>query len=119
MTIPFPPSANLYWRHDRGVTHLSTEARKYRSLVERDCREAKVAPLTGEIAIKLDLYRPIRSGDLDNRIKQCLDACQGHLYINDSQIVAIHAHRHDDPRRPRCEVIVWQVPPQQASIFGD
>ena len=27
LTLPYPPSANRYWRHNRGITHLSAEAR--------------------------------------------------------------------------------------------
>jgi hypothetical protein len=27
VTLPYPPSANRYWRHNRGIIHLSTEAK--------------------------------------------------------------------------------------------
>jgi Holliday junction resolvase RusA-like endonuclease len=35
-----------------------------------------------------------------------LDALQGSLYLNDSQIVALHLYRYDDKANPRIEVSV-------------
>jgi crossover junction endodeoxyribonuclease RusA len=107
LTLPYPPSSNRYWRTDRGVTHLTAEARAYKRDVSRTALEAGChLPLSGPVAVELRVYRPRRAGDLDNRIKLLLDSLQGVVLTNDSQITEIHAYRHDDKTRPRVEVVV-------------
>lgn len=102
--LPFPPSANRYWRNFRGRMVKSAEARAYQLnaqlLVKRDTL------LTGALSITMHIYRPAKRGDLDNRIKIILDALQGIAYTNDNQIVEIHASMGDDKLRPRVEVSV-------------
>ena len=61
------------------------------------------------IAVSLTWYRGRRAGDLDNRLKQVLDALQGLCYVDDKQIVELHAHRKDAPRRGRLEVTAYAV----------
>ena len=34
LTIPYPVSANRYWRHNRGRHHRSSEAKAYRAQVQ-------------------------------------------------------------------------------------
>jgi crossover junction endodeoxyribonuclease RusA len=107
LTLPVPPSANRYWRHFRGRTVLSKDAVQYKEQVGWAARAAGLEPLAGEISVTLHWYRSRKSGDLDNKIKCLLDSLQGHAYLNDSQIIAIHAYRHDsDKRNPRVEVTV-------------
>ena len=57
--------------------------------------------MDGPVALNLTVFRPRKSGDLDNYLKIMLDALQGFLYDNDSQIVEIHAYRQDDKDNPR------------------
>lgn len=108
LTLPEPPSSNRYWRHAQGRTYLSTQAIAYRATVFgialREVRPPR--QLVGPLSITLKWYRKRAAGDLDNRLKQLFDALQGVLYEDDSQIVEIHAYRHEGKDDPRCEVTV-------------
>jgi crossover junction endodeoxyribonuclease RusA len=106
ITVDYPPSANRYWRHNRGRIHRSTEADAYRQQVALLCATAGITPLEGEVSVTMHFYRPAKRGDLDNRFKQILDALQSHAYHNDSQIAEIHATRRDDKHCPRVEIEV-------------
>jgi hypothetical protein len=83
LVLPYPISANRYWRSvpGRGVD--------------------------GPVALTITLYRPAKRGDLDNRIKVLVDALGGGIaYRDDSQVVELHAYRLDDKDHPRVEVQV-------------
>ena len=107
VTLPYAPGANTYWRMVNGRMILSAAARAYRSDVARLL--VNHVPFNGDVEIVVDVYRPIKSGDLDGRLKQLLDALQGHLYHDDKQIVRINAARYDDKLNPRIEVQVTQA----------
>jgi Holliday junction resolvase RusA-like endonuclease len=105
LTLPYPPSANIYWRTNRsGNTYVSGEAKRYKETVGWKALEAQVTPIKEAVIIRLDVYRPRKVGDLDNRIKVLVDSLQGFVYENDEQIVEIHARRFDDKKNPRVEV---------------
>lgn len=106
ITLNFPPSSNRYWRVGQGRVYRSEAAIAYRAHVATICETAGVKPIDGEIAVTLRFYRPAKRGDLDNRVKICLDSLQAHAYHNDSQIVSIHATRHEDKHCPRVEVTI-------------
>jgi crossover junction endodeoxyribonuclease RusA len=109
IVLPYPPSANRYWRSYRDKVVRSDEAIAYWKEVDYLCREADLTPCDGELVINLDLYRPRKRGDLDNHIKVVLDALQSWAYTNDDQVVEIHAYRHDDKDNPRVEVEVLEI----------
>jgi len=104
LTLPEPPSANRYWRNVKGRTLLSRAAREYKAACAVVISAAHVHALVGPIAVSLDWYRGRKSGDLDNRIKQALDALQGCLYADDAHIVELHAYRFEDKANPRIVV---------------
>lgn len=112
LTLPEPPSANRYWRHNRGRTHLSSEAIAYRQAVANAALRARVGkPLDGPVVLTVRWFRARRSGDLDNRLKQLGDALQGVLLQSDAQIAELHAFRDDtDRRNPRVEITLTPVP---------
>jgi len=104
-TLPYPPSANRYWRVARnGRPYVSKETKLYKTAVWSQMYMHD--PLEAEVYLIVDIYRPRKSGDLDNRLKVLQDALQNYAYIDDSQIVAIYARRHDDKECPRAEVFV-------------
>ncbi len=113
ITLPYPPSANRYWRYVSGVMVLSREAREYRKMVANSCliqgvrRERHCE--SGPVSIKLAYFRPRKAGDLDNMLKQPLDALRGILYEDDKQISEIHAKRFDDKDRPRVEIEITPI----------
>ena len=104
LILPLQPSANVYWRHARGRTYKSDDARTYQTAVGWQCQALHLAPHTGPVAVTLHVYRARRSGDLDNKIKVCLDSLNGHLWNDDAQVVELHAYLHDDKFNPRVEV---------------
>jgi crossover junction endodeoxyribonuclease RusA len=108
LILPLPPSSNRYWRTvisgNRALTFVSDEAKQYKRFV-KDIAGLDT-PIYSEISVTVKIFRPQRSGDLDNRLKVLFDALQGVVYANDSQIVEIHAFRFEDRPRPRVEVEV-------------
>jgi crossover junction endodeoxyribonuclease RusA len=106
LTLPDPPSANRWWRMVtiRGQARMlvSSDARKYKERVALLGGRQKLPD--GPVRLTIDWYRERKSGDLDKRIGVLLDALQGVLYDNDSQIVELIARRHDDKNNPRVVV---------------
>lgn len=108
-TLPYPPSANRYWRHSNGRTYRSEHARSYITDVVFEAARQRVRCISGPVSVTLRFYRPLRSGDLDNRIKVLLDALNKIAYDDDADIVELHAYRYDDKLNPRVEVEVRGV----------
>lgn len=106
--IPVPPSANRYWRVANNRIIVTDEARNYKQEVFYKLKNI-VEPLRQDIAINVTVFRRYKKGDLDNFLKIMLDALQGILYLNDSQIVEIHAFREDDPTKPHVKVLAYEV----------
>lgn len=109
LLLPEPPSANRYWRHAKGRTYLSADAKQYRDDVAAVCLRKGVKPMAGPIALTYAWYRGIRAGDLDNRTKQLLDALRGYAYGDDGQIVELHAYRFERPGKPGVEVSITEA----------
>lgn len=119
LMLPEPPSSNRYWRHAKGRTYLSAEALAYRAAVaavwaEVRTKNRRIKKLAGPIAVTLHWHRGRKSGDLDNRIKQLLDALRGWAYDDDKQVVEIHAYRHDKPRHANVVVTIEAAPQQES-----
>jgi Holliday junction resolvase RusA-like endonuclease len=105
-TLPYPPSANRYWRNYGGRMVVSDEARNYKQDVSEIVSELQTRAVTGNVAVHILVYRPRKAGDLDNSLKILIDSLRGVAYVDDSQIVAIHAYRHEDKKNPRVVVTV-------------
>jgi len=114
LTLPEPPSANRYWRHARGNTYLSAEAKDYREQVWTAACKARVnRKMACEVAFSFRWFRARRSGDLDNRTKQLLDSLQhACVIVSDSQVVELHAYRDDSDRNnARVEITITPTNP--------
>ncbi len=109
ITLPYPPSLNRMYRSVKGRVLLSKDGRQYKSNIEQICTVKRIKPFSGEVSVKVDLFRPEKRGDLDNSLKALLDSIQGFAYHNDAQIVHINAFRHDDKADPRVEVEITEV----------
>lgn len=46
ISLPWPPSNNRYYRHNRGRTHISTEGQAYRDSVARIIKDSMLDTLT-------------------------------------------------------------------------
>ncbi|GHG79592.1 hypothetical protein GCM10012319_31610 [Comamonas sp. KCTC 72670] len=105
LTLPYPPSANTYWKPSKGRGLVpSDEAKAYKADVARVAALAKARPLFGAVQVVVTVYRPRASGDLDNTLKVLNDALNGLAWLDDEQVVRILAVREDDKRAPRAEV---------------
>jgi Holliday junction resolvase RusA-like endonuclease len=87
----------------------SAEARAYQLEIALRARVKGLKPREGDVKLTLDFYRPRKAGDLDNRLKAVLDGLLGTAFNNDSQVVEIHARRHDDARNPRVEAKIEYI----------
>lgn len=102
LTLPWPPSVNSYWRHNRGRTHISTEGRKFRkavieaALLKRNALEGR-GPLSGPLQLTVAAYPPDnRRRDLDNTLKAMLDGLEhGGIYHDDSQVCRLVADKFE------------------------
>lgn len=115
LTLPYPPSANRYWRVWRGRMVKSEAAREYQqnaklSLLAGWRQSEWQKAFAGPVRVEIDVYRPTKRGDLDNSIKVLLDALKGVAFVDDDQVVELTAARHDDKANPRVEVNVtpWE-----------
>ena len=104
LTLPLPPSANVYWRMWRNRMVVSTEAKNYKIAAGWQAKAAGVEPLRGPVAVTMHVYRARKAGDLDNKIKCLFDALNGIAWEDDSQVVELHAYMHDDKNAPRVEI---------------
>ena len=117
LTLPWPPALNRLYRTYMGRILLSREGRAWKEQAGWFACAAGTKPLQGPVAVQLVLYRPRKRGDIDGYSKALLDAMQGHLYLNDDQIVELHVYRMDDKINPRVTVTVQAavpVPPEEA-----
>ena len=107
LKLPYPVSANRYWRIWRNKAVRSAEATAYKSVVRRIAQEAGVMPSEGSVAVCLRLIpKANKDGsanktviDLDNALKVTLDALQGIAYENDKQVRLIFAGYADEPEQ--------------------
>lgn len=109
--IPYPPSVNHYWIHARGRVILSAKARDYKNLVAGACSGygIKIIKKPSLVSLSLQVFRPRKSGDLDNTLKAIMDSLQGIAYENDSQVVEIFAARFDNKVNPRVVFLINEI----------
>lgn len=93
-TLPFPPSVNSYWQHDKlGRTWIGKAGKKFRKIALKRITERPLS--RRRLAIKIELLGyDEREYDLDNFVKGIQDALQhAKVYANDSQIDDLHVVR--------------------------
>jgi crossover junction endodeoxyribonuclease RusA len=113
LLLPYPPSANRYYRNFRGRMVRSSLANAYREEVETRALAARMRPTDGPVRVEVTLLPPrpadwarrskkdslwvlsVRRIDLDNALKVTLDALQGVAYHSDRQITSLRVHLGD------------------------
>lgn len=145
LTLPYPISANRYWRPVKLGTHISIvptlEARAYREEVALMAKAAGVRkPLEGRIAVQVQLYpqRPrdwakraakdprtwdddVRCIDLGNAEKVLSDALNGVAWVDDKQLRRILLERMepDGPARVVLTITKLALPQSaQGELLG-
>lgn len=107
--LPYPPSANRLWTVFRGHMVKTEAAREYAGTCAELARLAGAKRTDKHVAVEVVVERPIRTGDLDNRLKAVLDALNGIVYDDDDQVVVIKARRVDRPGNGGVVVTVREV----------
>jgi crossover junction endodeoxyribonuclease RusA len=95
LTLPWPPSANRYWRNVNGRTLVSKEARVYKSTVKKLSLLSEKTCMSGKLSLTIHAYCPDkRKRDIDNLIKIVTDSLQEAGYFeNDCQIDKLYIER--------------------------
>lgn len=109
LVLPYPPSANRYWRNVNGRMVKSEEARSYQIKAGNLAKLAGFDCTSQPVAVTMRVYRPRRSGDLDNSLKVMIDSLKGIIFDDDEQVICIHAERYDDKKNPRVEMFIEEV----------
>ena len=88
VNLPWPPSANTYYRRVGAKTLISAAGREYARTVTGLCRAARVCRHDGRLRVVITACPPDRRRrDLDNLLKGLLDALtHGGAWEDDSQI---------------------------------
>jgi crossover junction endodeoxyribonuclease RusA len=89
ISLPWPPSNNRYYRHNRGRTHISTEGQAYRDRVAQIIKEEMLdIGITAPVKIRIECHMPDRRRrDLDNLQKAAFDALTKAGFWQDDQQV--------------------------------
>lgn len=83
----------------------SDKAMAYKARVAQVAALARIQPLHGPVRLVLTVFRPRRSGNLDNALKVLNNALNGVAWLDDEQVVHINATRDDDAKAPRVELV--------------
>lgn len=134
VTLPYPISANKYWRPVRigpSITIVPTkDAKAYKAEVAAIFRLAGVQPIMGRIAFTYVLYphRPldyktrmrkhgdawsdtVQCIDLDNAQKVLLDSLKGIAFEDDAWVRRIYAERAEPDGEARVVVTITPIAP--------
>jgi len=94
--LPFPPSANTYYRNFNGRMLLSKKGREYKQSVALECyRKGLPKQMTGRLVVDILATVPDkRKRDIDNLHKALLDSLAGvGVFRNDEQIDDLRIRR--------------------------
>lgn len=142
LTLPYPISANAYWRsfvpkgHSRAVTIRSREANAYKEQVGWMVKAAGIVkPIVGRVQIDVKLYphRPLdyqkrmqKQGarwddsvqciDLDNANKVLLDSLKGVAIDDDKWVRKIVAERMEPDGEARVVVTITALHVEQPQV---
>tara|TARA_R100000655_G_scaffold11743_5_gene27015 strand:+ start:3539 stop:3949 length:411 start_codon:yes stop_codon:yes gene_type:complete len=122
--LPFPPSANTYYRSIRMGNAcrvlLSKKGREYKTLVQEvfsnlEEKNRKRFPIQGRISCNIMLHPPTRRKmDIDNRIKPLLDGLQfAGFYEDDSAIDHLTVKRGEIKKGGEVWVQLIELPPKE------
>lgn len=149
LTLPYPISANRYWRtfmpkgFKAPVTTVSQEAKDYRRAVAQLAREAGITtPIVGRVHVDIELYpqRPqdwakrartnphgwdddVRCIDIDNARKCLYDAMKNIVFEDDKWVWSDTARRMEPDGEARVVVRITfaerRAPTAQPQLFEE
>lgn len=129
LTLPYPISANRYWRHavirKHAVVYPSKEAKQFKADCAWIAKQAGIKPILGPVEYELRLFPnlpqdwarrakadpqwwdlTVQCMDLDNARKVLLDALNGVCWTDDSRIRKDAAEIMVPDGKGRCEIVV-------------
>ncbi len=122
MTLPYPPSANHYYRRVGPRTLISRAGREYRRTI---CATLagdgnSKPPPTGRIALAMDAFPPDRRRrDLDNLLKSVQDSlAHAGVYKDDSQIDLLVVRRCEPTPGGKLEIQIHDFPLSSCPLCG-
>jgi crossover junction endodeoxyribonuclease RusA len=145
LTLPYPLSANRYWRPVKLGAHISIvptkEAKAFRADIAARCRDQGVrAPLAGRVHVDVKLYpkrpqdwqtrqRKLGAGwddgvmciDIDNANKVLLDALKDVAIEDDKWVRRLTSERMEPDGEARVVVTITPLPvaQPQADLLGE
>lgn len=88
MDLPYPPSANTYWRHARGRHYISPNGLAFRAAVQTAAKLYGLIAPAGRLTLSVKLYPPDkRRRDIDNICKALLDSLTHANIIDDDSLI--------------------------------
>lgn len=96
LELPWPPTANTYWRRNGGRYFISKRGQDYREYVSKVCYPYQgLFVAEDRLRLRIKAYPPDkRKRDLDNLFKSVLDSIQhSGIYVDDSQIDKLSIER--------------------------
>jgi len=113
VTLHYPQSVNRMYVKTKYGMKLSDDAKLFKQEA-RLCLPDFVRfinPPTYSVGVEIHVYRPRKSGDLDNYLKLTLDSMNGFLWADDAQITQLHVYRHEarSKHQARVELSVWET----------
>ena len=124
LTLPWPPSANHYYRRVGPRTLISREGREYRrtvcGLLAPVGGGIRKPPCGGRIALCMDAFPPDRRRrDLDNLQKSAVDSMQhAGVYQDDSLIDLLITGRRAVVPGGRIDVLIEELPLCRCPLCG-
>lgn len=109
--LTLPVSTNHLYMQRGSARFLDPRARRCKEAIAWEARsQYRGKPLTGSLAVRVQLYWPDRrKHDIDN-LKILLDALTGIIWEDDGQIVDLHTTKSYDVSHPRVEVTICLDP---------
>lgn len=114
LELPWPPTANLIWRHVRGATYSSAKYQQFTAMVFLLVRQQlprRFVRYCWPIRVEIDLYPPTRQkSDIDNRIKPTLDALtRAGVWEDDSLVAELRVRRMKVVKNGKAVVRIEEV----------
>lgn len=96
-----PLTTNRLYGFANGRRYLRPEGKRNKDAMAWDARsQFRGAPLTGRLAVEVDLFWPTRRNhDIEN-LKALFDALSGIVWEDDGQIVDLHIRKHVNTADP-------------------
>lgn len=140
LTLPYPLSANKYWRPVRIGAHITIvptkEAKQYRVNIAALCRsQGVIEPITGRVQLDVQLYphRPldwqkrmrilgaawddsVMCIDIDNANKVLLDSLKGVAIDDDKWVRRLSAERMEPDGEARVVVTITALATDQPQL---